>query len=745
MQTLFDRSISVDFPVECISACSSAVIFCSGNLLYVWFLADDDPREPIELPFQPATMCSHDSKVLLACSDSVLLMSLDEQEVAVEDLSILPTGSKLFPFISFSCFSPTGDAALVIGLNVVSAVQVIDEMRVTSWDSTPWFGAADCILTAAFGPTTIVFVVAKNNHLIAFDEQCGSLVKDGGIVCSATVVTSLIYEPKKGTLLVGISDGTVKVLDGSTLQKIAVIDIKRELCRSFSSDDFDPETLQCSITELQISGPLLVCATPAAIVCLTRDSFAVADIDCFENSGAVTALSQTSGVRISWFPFSSSIRAQCRITDVAAAIKDAQSAGELDWVHAKTALPEALTRPLEITREATDPKKSKPVTFGRAIRSSGYTNSQPWSVQQAAKKAKKAAQAKPTASAAPLKYNMDAGPPLIESAKANAALAASPPHSTAVLSACFDGSGACCVTGGADGSISMIKMPIAAKCDPVAAFRAHTTMIQTIDCSLNLQHGLVVTGAFDGTVSLWRPSRREAAYVVQSTGKEVRSAKFFYNDHLLVVASGGNILFSKWALDDGGGDLDRKRNDSKLAEVRRFSTGAQQVNSVDCFNAFASTVVAWVGSNKQIGIYDVAAEANIRLIDEAHSRNIHSLEMLRSSRFAAVDTSALHMFATASLDKSVKLWDMRQENPVRTMFGHSNSALKVGLCWSPCGKFVVVGSEDRSAYVYDAGSGNIVTKLPMNDTVTVAKYHPVAPVVLLGSASGSMKLFSSKV
>jgi WD40 repeat protein len=180
-----------------------------------------------------------------------------------------------------------------------------------------------------------------------------------------------------------------------------------------------------------------------------------------------------------------------------------------------------------------------------------------------------------------------------------------------------------------------------------------------------------------------------------------------------------------------------------LVIASRFATGAQQVNALDCFSAFSSTVAVWAGSNKQIGIYDAAVDSNIRVMDEGHARSIHSLEVVRGSRFADVHTGALHIFATAGLDKSVKLWDMRQANPVRVFLGHVNSAVKVGLCWSPCARFVAVGSEDRSVYVYDAGSGAVLSKLTASDTVTSVRFHPLLPVMAVSAANGSVTFFST--
>jgi hypothetical protein len=171
----------------------------------------------------------------------------------------------------------------------------------------------------------------------------------------------------KAAVMLGISDGTVKVLSFPALVQIVVIDVRKEIdravaIRSTNAEDLDMSTLQCPIVVAQAWGSLLNFAAPMALVTLTRESFSLVEVDVFETAGAVTSLSITSGTRIFWFPFTGCIRAQSRITDVAAALQQAKALEESDLVHARRPLPDALSRPLVLNRAAPDPKTSKPVT-----------------------------------------------------------------------------------------------------------------------------------------------------------------------------------------------------------------------------------------------------------------------------------------------------------------------------------------------------------------------------------------------
>lgn len=64
----------------------------------------------------------------------------------------------------------------------------------------------------------------------------------------------------------------------------------------------------------------------------------------------------------------------------------------------------------------------------------------------------------------------------------------------------------------------------------------------------------------------------------------------------------------------------------------------------------------------------------------------------------------------------IKLWDLRVGAAVRTFTGHhQNRHTQIGFGISNCYRYLATGSEDRSAYVYDVGSGQLVEKTKNKD------------------------------
>ena len=64
----------------------------------------------------------------------------------------------------------------------------------------------------------------------------------------------------------------------------------------------------------------------------------------------------------------------------------------------------------------------------------------------------------------------------------------------------------------------------------------------------------------------------------------------------------------------------------------------------------------------------------------------------------------------------IKLWDLRMNKHVREFTGHhKNRHLEIGFQVTNCYRYLLTGSEDRSAYVYDIGSSQLVGKTMNRD------------------------------
>lgn len=76
--------------------------------------------------------------------------------------------------------------------------------------------------------------------------------------------------------------------------------------------------------------------------------------------------------------------------------------------------------------------------------------------------------------------------------------------------------------------------------------------------------------------------------------------------------------------------------------------------------------------------------------------------------------------------------------------GHQNRSMQIGFEISNCYRYLVTGSECRSAYIYDIGSGKVIEKTKNawhGDAVTDVSFNPVYNEWATSSIDGHSRIF----
>eukprot|EP00041_Stephanoeca_diplocostata_P029690 m.883715 g.883715 ORF g.883715 m.883715 type:complete len:963 (+) comp23611_c0_seq3:316-3204(+) len=223
-------------------------------------------------------------------------------------------------------------------------------------------------------------------------------------------------------------------------------------------------------------------------------------------------------------------------------------------------------------------------------------------------------------------------------------------------------------------------------------------------------------------------------------------AQFYYMDKFILVGGGNTVSLYKHKLDDTVDDVRRYVSKSKYRLVTALThPGTQGITTFAAANSYYSYLAISAGTDRSLCVLDFNVAKAVHTIPHAQARPVHRVRLNVGAPHAAAPAASFNLFFTAAVGDGVCLWDVRAgTRAVRRFCGHVDRAHAVGLDFSPCGRYVATGSEDRRAYVYDLRNSSVcVARLGGHpDVVTDIAYHPLRPELLTACADGSLRIFT---
>eukprot|EP00762_Andalucia_godoyi_P006629 ANDGO_05016.mRNA.1 Coatomer subunit beta'-1 len=102
-------------------------------------------------------------------------------------------------------------------------------------------------------------------------------------------------------------------------------------------------------------------------------------------------------------------------------------------------------------------------------------------------------------------------------------------------------------------------------------------------------------------------------------------------------------------------------------------------------------------------------------------------------------------FATASLDRTIKVWGIGTTRPYQTLEGHEKGVNCVEYYPGSDKPYLVSGGDDRQVRVWDYQAKSCVQTLDAHShNVTFVSFHHDLPIIISGSEDGSVKIWNSQ-
>ncbi|AQK59845.1 Putative coatomer beta subunit family protein [Zea mays] len=229
----------------------------------------------------------------------------------------------------------------------------------------------------------------------------------------------------------------------------------------------------------------------------------------------------------------------------------------------------------------------------------------------------------------------------------------------------------------------------------------------------------ILSSLYSGSVCVWNYQTQTMVKSFEVTDLPVRSAKF--------------IARKQWVVAGADDMFIRVYNYNTMDKVKVFEAHTDYIRCV----AVHPTQPFVISSSDDmlIKLWDWDKGWVCTQIFEGHSHYVMQVT------FNPKDTNT---FASASLDRTIKIWSLGSPDPNFTLDGHSKGVNCVDYFTGGDRPYLITGSDDQTAKVWDYQTKSCVQTLEGHaHNVSAVCFHPELPIIITGSEDGTVRMWHS--
>ncbi|KAL7114171.1 hypothetical protein ACP275_04G103600 [Erythranthe tilingii] len=229
----------------------------------------------------------------------------------------------------------------------------------------------------------------------------------------------------------------------------------------------------------------------------------------------------------------------------------------------------------------------------------------------------------------------------------------------------------------------------------------------------------ILASLYSGTVCIWNYQTQTMVKSFEVTELPVRSAKF--------------IARKQWVVAGADDMFIRVYNYNTMDKVKVFEAHTDYIRCV----AVHPTLPYVLSSSDDmlIKLWDWEKGWLCTQIFEGHSHYVMQVT------FNPKDTNT---FASASLDRTIKIWNLGSPDPNFTLDAHLKGVNCVDYFTGGDKPYLITGSDDHTAKVWDYQTKSCVQTLEGHThNVSAVCFHPELPIIITGSEDGTVRIWHS--
>lgn len=256
------------------------------------------------------------------------------------------------------------------------------------------------------------------------------------------------------------------------------------------------------------------------------------------------------------------------------------------------------------------------------------------------------------------------------------------------------------------------------KLDVVKQFSIRSERVKGID--LHPTEPWVLTTLYNGKVEIWSYATNSLVKSIQVTELPVRTGKFIARKNWIVV---------------GGDDFQvRVYNYNTGEKITQFEAHPDYIRYIAVHPT--KPYILTCSDDLTIKLWNWDSNWKLEQVFEGHQHYIMSVN------FNPKDPNT---FATACLDRTVKIWSLGSPTPNFTLVAHGAKGVNFADYYPQSDKpYLITCSDDKTIKIWDYQTKSCIATLEGHlSNVSFAVFHPELPLIVSGSEDGTIKFWNS--